>query len=75
MEAVLIRIGVRRALSGVRPKVSDPLFAMLGHMLMQSTDPSGGMPFTPCDAADFTFACNVNASACRDANPPFYVPK
>ena len=44
-------------------------------MLMQSTDPSGGMPFTPCDAADFTFACNVNASACRDANPPFYVPK
>jgi hypothetical protein len=33
------------------------------------------MPFTPCDAVDFTFACNVNASACRDANPPFYVPK
>ena len=33
------------------------------------------MPFTPCDAVDFTFACNVNESACRDANPPFYVPK
>ena len=33
------------------------------------------MPFTPCDAVDFTFPCNVNESACRDANPPFYVPK
>ena len=38
-------------------------------------DPSGGMPFTPCNNFEFTFACNVNDTACEDANPPFYLPK
>jgi hypothetical protein len=38
-------------------------------------DPSGGMPFTPCDIFEFTFACNVNDTTCRDENPPFYLPK
>lgn len=38
-------------------------------------DPSGGMPFTPCDIFEFTFACNVNDTTCRKENPPFYLPK
>lgn len=43
-------------------------------VLIEAIDPAGGMPITPCDIHEVTFACNVGVASCQDANLLFHIP-